>query len=381
MSSLRWGLTLLLGAGVLALAFWWRSPPPARLPSHLVQYSESWPGQDNLIRDEFRALGSNTVPALLGVLHSRSVWESLWVQKLGGHLPKVLTRGLPNGLDAPRKRHDTVWLLGELGSNAVEAIPNLERYGQRTPDFAGRTFATISLAKIQPDNPTARSNFWALLSSPLQSDRYFAAREFAAVPVRTPDELAPLFTVLSDTNSAVQAVAALSLSRFGPLAAPAVGVLRPMLTNGDPMRCLAAACALASVGPEYVPETLPIMTNALATNAWALDIVGPVYFDRAGTSAVAALPYLEALSDAAPGTWPDRAVIQASPVPSEQAIRRLADRDPIKPSDIELLASMGPAAAVAIPQLRRAADHFLYAHYRETARKAVERIEGTTRAQ
>jgi hypothetical protein len=378
--ALRWDLTLLFGAGGLALLFWSRSTPPPRLPSHLVRYSETWPGQDNVSRDEFRALGSNTVPALVGVLNSRSIGEILWIQRLLGHLPNRWVRGFPDGIDAPRKRHATVWLLGELGPDAVDAIPSLEWYAQRTTDFAGRTFVTISLAKIQPDNSRARSNFWALLSSPQQFERFFAAREFAGVPVRTRQELAPLFTLLSDTNHAVQSVAALSLVQFGPLAAPAVEKLRPLLTSSDRLLSLAAACAMASVGPEYVPESLPVMTNALAANAPELDITGPVYFDRARTSAAAALPYLEALSDASPGNWPDRAMIQVSPVPSEKAIRRLADHDPVEPSNIELLASMGPAARVAVPQLRRAAEHPLYANYRELARKALERIEGTASA-
>ena len=374
--AVRWGLALLLGAVGLAVVLGWRSfTPPARLPSHLVQYPTSWPGQDNLMRDELRALGSNAVPALVTVLNSRSWGEVQWIQKIREKLPSSWAKFLPDESNSRWKRQSTVWVLGELGTNALSAIPALELYRDRTPHVGHRASAIIALAKIQPTNPGARSNLVALISSAQQSERFYAAQEFGAVPLPAPDDMAPLLAALSDTDGEVLANATISLAQFGAWAAPAVPRLRQLLTNDYRHVPVGAAYALASIGSEYVLESLVVITNAIEKQLFFAEFIAPLYFKTASTSAVSVLPYLEALAEKNPGRWADRAVVQVSPHPTEKAIRRLGDLVGEEPTDFELLGSLGAAAQPVVPRLQRIAEQSPYATIRAAARRAVKRIQ------
>ncbi|MBN9691482.1 MAG: hypothetical protein J0M24_14685 [Verrucomicrobia bacterium] len=375
----RWGLTLLLGAVVVGIALWWTPSPPPRLPSHLVQYSSSWPGQDNIMRDELRALGSNAVPALVVILNSRSWGDVQWIRRVREKLPSSWAKFLPDDSNSRWKRQSTVWVLGELGTNALPAVPALELYRDQTPHLDHRASAIIALAKIQPHDSQARSNLAALISSAQQTERFYAAQEFGAVPIPTPEDLAPLLAALSDTDGEVRANASISVAQFGAWAAPAVPRLRQLLTNDYRHVPVGAAYALASIGPEYIPESLVFMTNAIEKQLFFAEFIAPLYFKTAGTSAVNVLPYLEALAEKNPGRWADRAVVQVSPHPTEKAIRRLGDLVELEPSDLELLGSLGAAAQPVVPRLQRIAEKSPYATIRAAARRAVERIQADSK--
>ena len=378
--AVRWGLTLLLGAVVLAVVLGWRSfTLPARLPSHLVSYSSSWPGQDNIIRDELRALGSNAVPALVARLNARSLADLKWLQRLREKVPSSWAKYLPDSSNRLWQRLPTVWVLGELGPAAAAAVPALEAYRDQTTQLELRASAIIALAKIQPNDSQARSNLADLLLSGWQSERFWVAWEFGAVPVRTPEDLAPLLSALSDADQEIQANATISVAQFGPRAAPAVPRLRQLLTNEYKHAPVGAAYALASIGPDYVPESLVVMTNAIANQLLFADLIAPLYFKAAGTSAARVLPFLTTLSERNPGGWADRAVVLVSPHPTEKAIRRLGDLVELEPSDFELLGSLGAAAQPVVPRLQRIAEQSPYATIRSAARRAVERIQADSK--
>ena len=324
------------------------------------------------MRDELRALGSNAVPALVAVMNSRSWGDVAWIRKIREIVPSSWAKFLPDDSNSRWRRQSTVWVLGELGTNALPAVPALELYRDQTPHLDHRASAIIALAKIQPHDSQARSNLAVLISSAQQTERFYAAQEFGAVPARTPEDLAPLLAALSDTDGEVLANATISLAQFGAWAAPAVPRLRQLLTNDYRHVPVGAAYALASIGPDYVPESLVVMTNAIEKQLFFSEFVAPLYFKMAGTSAVSVLPFLEALAEKNPGTWADQAVVLVSPHPTEKAIRRLGDR---APSDFELLGSLGAAALPAVPRLQRIAEQSPYATVRAAARRAVKRIQ------
>ena len=174
------------------------------------------------MRDELRALGSNAVPALVTVLNSRSWGEVQWIQKIREKLPSSWAKFLPDESNSRWKRQSTVWVLGELGTNALSAIPALELYRDRTPHVGHRASAIIALAKIQPTNPGARSNLVALISSAQQSERFYAAQEFGAVPLPAPDdkgsvEESTLFQVLDQCRSGLIDFAGNLIERLGEI--------------------------------------------------------------------------------------------------------------------------------------------------------------------
>ncbi|MBN9691483.1 MAG: hypothetical protein J0M24_14690 [Verrucomicrobia bacterium] len=378
--AVRWGLTLLLGAVLVGIALGWRNYLlPTRLPPHLAHYSATWPGENNVIRDELRALGSNAVPALVANLNSRSWADVPWIQRVRDKLPSSWADFLPNDNAFQWRRQSTLWVLGELGSNALPAIPTLELYRDGATHHEHRTATVIALAKIQPNDSQARSNLADLLLNGGQGERFWVAWEFGAVPVRTSEDLAPLLSALSDTDQEVQANATISVARFGPLAAPAVPRLRQLLTNDYKHAPVGAAYALASIGRDYVPETLVVMTNAIVKQLQFADYIAPLYFKAAGTSAARALPFLTTLSERNPGGWADRAVVLVSPHPTEKAIRRLGDLVELEPSDIELLGSLGAAAQPVVRRLQRIAEQSPYATLRAAARRAVERIQAKSK--
>ncbi|HRI12198.1 MAG TPA: HEAT repeat domain-containing protein [Verrucomicrobiota bacterium] len=348
--------TVLVLAGV-ALILWFRISPGPSLPFPFSQLSPTWPGESNYWRDDLRLLGNHAVPPLLTQLKRRSFGELTMVRSLRRNLPPSLAKFVPDVGQAHYSRAVVLWALGEIGPAASNATPDLIHFRDRTSEADERAAATIALAKIHPTDMAARSNFLALLSSSQQTERFYAAQEFGAVPMASPEDLTPLIKALGDPDGEVRANAAFSLSRFGRWGEPAVPVLKSLLIDTYRHVPLTAAVALAAISPEHVPIALPVITNAVDRKADLSELVAPTFFRVAGTSAVAAIPWLSSLMPENPNGnrggpyWVALALCQVSPDPPASAIDQVAKLDFLNLASVATLKHLGSSARNAVPKL------------------------------
>lgn len=385
MRRFGWLALLLVGAALLA-GYLWRRPAPLRpLPAGIPQ--PSWPGDPNLQRDALQERGADAVPALLADLQRRHWGEMRLMIWLRSRVPSSWAAYLPDAGTASYSRSIALWGLGELGPAASQAVASLVRFRDQSQDPSERSAATIALAKIQPNDPVARSNFLVLLASGQQTERYYGAMEFGALPVTSAVELTPLLSALHDSDGEVRANAAISVARFGPLARDAVPLLRELLTNHYRHVSASAAYALVSVSPEDAGEALMAMTNAIEQRRDFAELMAPKFFRAAGTSVRAAVPYLESRA-AAGNTWAIAAVCRADPNPTPEAIDRLArllgrniDRfggyglnGEFDLPELVLLGQWGPLASNAVPHLQRLERHLPSKRYRQAVQEALARI-------
>ncbi len=365
---------LLIGVALVAGYLWRRPAPIPPLPAGMPQ--PSWPGDPNLRRDALQELGADAVPTLLAHLQRRHVGEMPLMVWLRSRVPSSWAAYLPDAGMASYSRLVALWSLGELGPAASPAVASLTRHRDQTQDLSERSAATIALAKIQPNDPAARSNFLVLLSSAQQTERYYGAYEFGALPVTSTAELTPLLTALNDPDGEVRANAAVSVARLGPLARDAVPLLQDLLTNGYRHVSACAAYALVSLSPEQAGEAMKAMTNALEQRQDLAELVAPKFFRAAGTSVMAAVPYLEnraAIGD----TWAMAAVCRADPNPAPEAIdrfARLGRHHEFELPEIVLLGQLGPLASNAVPRLRELEQHSPSERHRRAAAAALARI-------
>ncbi len=369
--------TLVLFAIALCVGYFtWRPSlsSSSTLPAYWSTVSPSWPGQPNAARDDIRRLGADAVPGLLREVSRRHLIESPLIQGLRRKLPQKLAAMIPDPGTVAWRRHAAIWLLGELGPSASNAIPELERRRDVSSDVTERARALIALARIQPQNPAARSNMSQMLSSQQQTERYFAALEFGSLTCTSPSELTPLISALTDSDGEVRANAAYSVAQFGPLASAAIPTLRTLLNDSYRHVPTCAAFALLSMGPEHAPEAVATLTNHLNRTSDLSLMVARPFFRRGGTSAALAVPYLIQTAAASQFSWADLALCQVSPVPPQEAIDRLARHVGTDLDEIETLGDLGGAASNAVPRLRELQQGSDSPSIREAASEALSRI-------
>jgi HEAT repeat protein len=190
-----------------------------------------------------------------------------------------------------------------------------------------------------------------------------------AVPVLT--------MVLDDPDRVVCRGAVRALAAVGPAAHPAIPALARSLQASDMVLCRLAASALARIGIAAVPALLEALNGpdryAGCEAAWALAQLGP--------GAQSAVPALVALlrSEAIPSLRRD---IEPTLPASDQARTQPIWLHPRRGSDdafwvqiIKTLAAIGPAARLAIPELRGLLDAG-YGTIQLLASQALQQIEG-----
>ena len=309
------------------------------------------------MRDEFLSFGTNAVPLLVAELNRRPVREwKLWPW-LRLKLPPHLAARLPNPYQSDFRKNAAIWMLGELGPAASNAVPALRRAEAGAASHLDRRArAVIALAKVQPGNAAALSNAVNLLTSGQQTERYFAAYEFGSFTNHPGFDPAPLIMALGDADGDVRASSAISLSLFGPAASNAVPQLRALL--GDRYRhvSVGAALALVRIAPEFWPEALAATTKALGRSADMSEFFAPQVFAAAGANAVLAVPFLEAaLAGGAPGFPRHRAALalwQITHRATPELVRELARLNESSIEVVVALGEIGPAASNAVPALR-----------------------------
>jgi len=339
----------------------------------------TWPGQPNPERDQIVELGSRTVPTLLGIIQRRDWREWRVWERLRQRLPQSLGEILPQSYEAVSERLKALWMLGELGPEASEATPALwqvARFGSAT-ELQAR--ARIALAHILPDDQVALSNIVAMLVSPQQTERFYAAQEsgsFIDHPDFHPDLLLP---ALTDTAGEVRANASFSIGEFGLRATNAVPALRSLLS--DPYRhvSICAAYSLARIDPSTAAECTDAVVNALKRSADLSGMVAPSFFAAAGPKAIGALPYLENALTSRSGPLSSSSVAmalwQVTGIATPAMITVLTRIDNATPETLIALGAMGPAASNAIPRLRQLSQSGATPAVRSAAADALRSVD------
>ncbi|MEN9675855.1 MAG: hypothetical protein RIS76_1751 [Verrucomicrobiota bacterium] len=349
------------------------------LPAAYTSMNITWPGRPNPERDQIAELGSRTVPALVRIIQRRDWREWRIWEQLRQRLPQSLGDLLPQSYVPVSERLKALWMLGELGPKASEATPALRqvaRFGNATELQA---CARIALAHILPDDQGALSNVVAMLVSPQQTERFYAAHEsgsFIDHPGFHPDLLLP---ALADTDGEVRANASFSIGQFGPRATNEVPALRSLLS--DPYRhvSICAAYSLARIDPSTAAECTDAVVNALKRSADLSGIIAPSFFAAAGPKAIGALPYLENALTSGPGPLSSSSVAMAlwhvtgKATPAMFTV--LTRIDQATPETVSALGALGPAASNAIPRLRHLSQSAATPAVRRAATEALQAIE------
>ena len=331
------------------------------LPREYYRLSESWPGRPNEPLEDLRRQAPSLVTGLIarsGATDYRDwpIWESL-----RSRLPAAVGDWLPQPNLAGGQRRKAIWVLGEFGPMASNAVPRLRQIEQTAREAELKVAATVALAKILPGDREALNRLLAALTNAQQTPRFYAALEFGAVRPTAPEALAVLISALRDTDGEVRANAAWSVGQFGPRARAAVPILRQLLT--DPHRHVpaCAAYALVRVAPEHAEEARQAMMVHVLRRTDLVGFIAPDFFRelRPGEAGQAAVPFLEEnLAGRNTGLEPQDAAIallrvrgQASPA----VVRELAELRPPSLPALEALATIGPPAAAAVPRLNELA--------------------------
>lgn len=347
------------------------------LPVALSALNPSWPGRPNPERDEILAVGTEAVEPLLRVLNSES-WRdwALWT-RLRSLIPPSLHPYLPSPGNQLAERDTAIWMLGELGPAASNAIPALRRTAanRSTPDK--RAAAIMALAQIELRRPAALSNAIVLLSSTQQTERFYAAQRFGSLTGHPGLDPAVLIPALSDGDGEVRANMTISIAEFGPRASAAIPQLQRLLK--DPYRHVSAgaAYALVRIDPTQAESATQAVVAALQRNADLSGFVAPAFFAVAGPRALSAKPYLETLLNGSQGplsrTQAALALWAITGTSDPKVLEQLVKLDDVSPETLAALAAIGPAASNAIPRLREISGT---PHLRKAATESLRRIQG-----
>lgn len=375
-------IALILSSGLIVVALV-RTSHRSRIapPVPLASVSPSWPGRFNPERDAILAAGSTAVEPILQVLESRT-WRdfNLWLH-VRSVTPAVLQPYLPTASNLSTERATAIWMLGELGSAASNAIPALRKVALNRSEADKRAAAIMAISRIEPRRSASLSNAVALLSSTEQTERFFASQVFGTFTNHPGLDPALLLPALADADGEVRANMAFSIAEFGPQAQGAIPQLRRLLA--DPYRHVSAcaAYALVRIGPEYSGEATQAMMAALQRSADMCGFIAPDFFRSAGSRSIAAQEYLESLLARGGGplsrTQAAMALWWCTGGNSPKAVSQLIKLEEESVELMRLLGSIGPAASNAAPRLRVIARGPTRSFGdRDAAVAALERIEG-----
>ncbi len=346
---------------------------PPGVFSHL---QPSWPGVRNEPRDELRRKGSAVVPGLVSAMNHRALVESPGWSNFVARLPDPLAQMLPQKQSHARRRFSAVWMLGEMGPMASNAVPELDSLRLTTVEEDVRIQAILALVKIQPDNPVTRAGLFALLKSKHQPPRFFAAQEIGAIRHPDPELVAALVGALNDPDDGVRANATWSVAQFGAAGRAAAPRLRELLKDTHSRVSMAAAYALVRVAPDCSPEAVATMTEFWQRRTPFVDFVATPFALELGPSATNAVPWLEnCLAQPSVGLSSEVAMvslwrIRRQATPAMLAVLPLLS----SPAAIEALGELGPLALVAEPRLQELRDH-ASTPQREAAKVALSQIK------
>jgi HEAT repeat protein len=179
-----------------------------------------------------------------------------------------IVRGLVDVLlksDRPASRSQAAYILGEIGSEAKDAIPAL-RGALEDKSRMVRQSALGALLHLEPDRaaeltPTViRVSDWQI-RYPSETIQILQTRAGEVVPV--------LVQGLKESDPEYRVRAGLMLINFGPAARSAVPDLRVALENKEPAVRVLAAIALARINPQ-TEGILPALRAGLAFNDYAI---------------------------------------------------------------------------------------------------------------
>jgi HEAT repeat protein len=272
-----------------------------------------------------KAMGTNAVPELIGLLQTKEPWLRRQVWSFQGKAPMGLRRKLLSKVgfpDAADLRAAAATSLGIIGTNARPAVPFL---AQTLQDPAHQTCYEASAAMARIGKASVPFLIEALGNTDPNRRRSFVSAlgqigpdAEAAVPA--------LIETLKDPDQTVRSYAAFALGSIGT---PWVRSLTEVIANGDANGRATAAkeLQLISRGPVQAAKALMEMANdpAAETRRQAIETLGIIRPPHARVIAV----FSEALKD------PDRAV-------------RLAAA--------KALGAMGQRAKSATPELTRALE-------------------------
>lgn len=250
-------------------------------------------------------------PALVAALRS---WSSDVSQaafrRLGSiGLPAVpdLVNALPSGEDSVAHVRE-IHLLGQMGSGAASAVPELSR-------ALGSSFVQVRIAAAE------------------------ALACMGPLPVTT---VLALMAGLVDQYADARRTMAACLACAGEAAESALPALLPLLADRDGRVRKAASAALEQAGPKAVPSLIEMVQSrdALRLKAWARSMIEVSQWKTLSEPDVAALDPVKAVRNL---SW------AAFDILEEQAAMEAAQE-----AAVHVLGRLGPAAIEAVPTLVQA---------------------------
>ena len=223
----------------------------------------------------------------------------------------------------PRASQDAAQALGQMGSTAKDAIPDLIMLvGDSDPRV--RSSSADALGRIGPGTKNAVPKLAELLNDPNEDVRKAAAEGVGKIGRGAENAISDLIKLLGDVSANVRTSGATALGQIGPGTKDAVPDLIKLLKDPDVHVRASAAWALGQIGraaENAVPDLIRMLedhsANVRASCADALGRIG----------------------------WATKDTIDA-------LIKSLRDDDfVVRRSVIEALGQLGPVAKSAIPEL------------------------------
>jgi len=261
--------------------------------------------------------------------------------------------------DDESTRKEAIERLGNMKSEAKDAIPKLIEILQSDPSILVRGETAYALGKMGPDSEVAIPQLLRSLKRKEKLQKGYESfegweRHFAALALgklgKKPDLVVPALgdALQHDENSEVRENAAEGLKHFGPLAQEAVPALIKAIKEDNERVRYEACHALEEIGGR--PEDVPALTGLLSDEIDDARAAGARALGAAGAQAVQAVPNLiKLLNDKNESTRREAAIA---------------------------LGSIGPAAKDAVPALR---DALKNEHMHFAAASALKHIEGPPR--
>jgi HEAT repeat protein len=187
----------------------------------------------------------------------------LAVESLGFTGPTAVPLLLRAGQGSSEMETSVGSALGRIGPGAAPAV-----------DYLISIHDTAALEKI---GEPAAPRLLAQLGERDPDRRRYAAMVLALIPV-PPEGAVPLAAALKDEDTSVATNAEEALRHMGANAAPAVSLLRQLLSDKDEQRARRAAVVLQAIGPpadEAVPDLIRLLGKVSYPCAEALGAMGP----------------------------------------------------------------------------------------------------------